>query len=96
MGHYRQLIPAYLRHMYGFSVYRQGGSHAANFRIARLKRVRFLLEAARTRGITKMLMAGSPNGEWRYLNLFREIIGGREIAVAIYENAADDEYRIVR
>ena len=43
-----------------------------------------------------MLMAGLPNGEWRYLNLFRKIIGGREIAVDVYESAADDEYRIVR
>jgi hypothetical protein len=75
---------------------RQGESHAADFRIARLKEFVSCLRLARTRGITKMLMAGSQNAEWRYLNLFRKIIGGREIAVAIYENAADDKYRIVR
>lgn len=33
---------------------------------------------------------------WCYLNLFRKIIGGLEIVVEVHENAADDEYRIVR
>lgn len=54
-----------------------------------------LAEAARTRGI-KMFLAGLPNGEWHDLNLLRKVIGGREIGVAVYEDAADDEHRIGR
>jgi len=38
-------------------------------------------------------MAGLRNGEWCYLNLFRKIIGGREVAVAAYENAAGERVR---
>src|ERR1700680_481563 len=30
------------------------------------------------------------------LNLFRKRVSGRQVAVAVYEDAADDEYRIVR
>src|SRR5438132_3584494 len=30
------------------------------------------------------------------LNLFRERVSGRQVAVAVYEDAADDEHRIVR
>ena len=61
-----------------------------------VKRVRFLPEAALTRGIIKMLARGLAIEEWRHLNLFRKIIRGGEIAVGVYENAADHEYRIVR
>jgi hypothetical protein len=43
-----------------------------------------------------MLLAGLPNGEWHDLNLFLKVRGSREIGVAVYEDAADDEYRIVR
>jgi hypothetical protein len=43
-----------------------------------------------------MSLAGSPNGEWHYLNLLRKVIGVRQIGVAVYEDAADDEYRIGR
>ncbi len=42
------------------------------------------------------LLVGLPNGEWDDLNLFRKRVSGRKIAVAVYEDAADDEYRIVR
>ena len=50
----------------------------------------------RERSITKMSMAGLPNGEWDDLNLFRKRVSGREIAVALDEHAADNEHRIVR
>src|SRR5580700_10387219 len=43
-----------------------------------------------------MLLAELPNGEWHDLNLFRKVIGGWEIGVAVNEDTADDEYRIVR
>src|SRR5258708_2453692 len=36
------------------------------------------------------------NGEWDDVNLFRKRVSGRKIAVAVYEGAADDEYRIGR
>ena len=43
-----------------------------------------------------MLLSGLPNGEWHDLNVFRKVRGSREIGVAVYEDAADDEYGIVR
>jgi hypothetical protein len=46
----------------------------------------------RERAASGMLLAGLPNGEWHYLNLLRKVIGGREIGLAVYEDAADDEY----
>src|SRR6266576_2046326 len=42
------------------------------------------------------LLVELPNGEWDDLNLFRKRVSGRKIAVAVYEDAANDEYRIVR
>ena len=90
------MLPAHRWHISGLRPYCQGGAHATNFRIARLKEFVSCLRLRERAASQKLLMAGSPNGEWRYLNLFRKIIGGREIAVAIYENAADDEYRIIR
>src|SRR5260370_35200788 len=43
-----------------------------------------------------MLLAGLPKGESHELNLLRKVIGRRKFAVAVYKDAADDEYRIVR
>src|ERR1700689_831462 len=43
-----------------------------------------------------MLLAGLRNGKRDDLNLFRKSVSGREIAVALDEHAADNEYRIAR
>jgi hypothetical protein len=42
-----------------------------------------------------MSLARLPNGEWNNPNLFRKFIGGREVAVALDEHAAENEHGIV-
>ena len=61
------------------------------FRIARLNEF-VPLPRLRDRAASEMLVAGLPNGEWQELNVLRKVIGGREIGVAVYEDAADKEY----
>lgn len=47
--------------------------------------------------VSKVLLAGLPNGEWHKLNLFRKMKGRRQVAVAAHEfnlNLTPDQERI--
>src|SRR5437879_2621611 len=52
-----------------------------------------LLPGSTSRGAGVGLSTGSSGDD---LNLFRKRVSGRQLAVAVYEDAADDEHRIVR
>jgi hypothetical protein len=45
---------------------------------------------------SKVLLAGLPNGKWHDLNLFREVIGGCEVAISFHEHSSDEQNQVAR